>query len=171
MDALSAITNNSGTNISTANAVSSSGAATADYDAFLQLLVAQLKNQDPTEPVDNAQLMAQLASFSSVEQQVQMNQRLDQLISSNVLGDATNLIGKNVSTSDGEISGIVKSVVLADDGIFAELEDGRKVPMVSGVIISEASSAPSQVSSNNSAPESSGPPPQNNPDPEVSALY
>ena len=39
-------------------------AASVDYNAFLRLLIAQIKHQDPTKPMDSAQLMSQLASFS-----------------------------------------------------------------------------------------------------------
>jgi flagellar basal-body rod modification protein FlgD len=48
-------------------------------DAFLQLLVAQLKNQDPMEPVKNEDFLAQLASFSSLEQLVAIKQGVDKL--------------------------------------------------------------------------------------------
>src|SRR5581483_10586188 len=41
-------------------------AGSLDYDAFLRLLIAQMKNQDPTKPTDPSQFVAQLASFSSV---------------------------------------------------------------------------------------------------------
>ena len=54
-----------------AQATSSSTASannTLDYNNFLQLLVAQLKNQDPTNPSDPTAFVSQLASFSSVEQ-------------------------------------------------------------------------------------------------------
>jgi flagellar basal-body rod modification protein FlgD len=44
---------------------------------FLKLLVAQLRNQDPEQPQDGIQFVAQLAQFSSLEQQVQMRQDLD----------------------------------------------------------------------------------------------
>ena len=61
-----------------------SSAASADQtmvteQTFLQLLVAQLQNQDPMQPQDGAQLVAQLAQFSSLEQEVQMRQDLDNI--------------------------------------------------------------------------------------------
>ena len=56
---------------------SDAAAASIDYNAFLRLLIAQMKNQDPTKPMDLAQFMAQLASFSNVEQGIKMNQKLD----------------------------------------------------------------------------------------------
>jgi flagellar basal-body rod modification protein FlgD len=46
-------------------------------DAFLQLLTTQLAHQDPTAPQDNAQMIAQLAQFSTLEQLTQMNSKLD----------------------------------------------------------------------------------------------
>ena len=99
--------------------------------------MAQLQNQDPTEPTDNAELMAQLAAFSSVEQQVQTNEKLETLISSNVLGDATNLIGKLITSADGSVTGIVSSIIIASDGIIAELEDGGRVAVLAGTQVSE----------------------------------
>jgi|WetSurMetagenome_2_1015567.scaffolds.fasta_scaffold105708_2 flagellar basal-body rod modification protein FlgD len=46
---------------------------------FLQLLVAQLQNQDPLNPVDNQQFIAQLATFSSLEQLISINQGVTKL--------------------------------------------------------------------------------------------
>ena len=59
---------------------------TVDYDAFLQLLVKQLKTQDPTEPTDSAEFFSQLASFSSVEQQIQINNKLEALLTASQPG-------------------------------------------------------------------------------------
>src|SRR5690349_17307264 len=49
---------------------------------FLKLLVAQLQHQDPMQPQDGLQFVAQLAQFSSLEQQIQMRQDLDAINSS-----------------------------------------------------------------------------------------
>ncbi len=51
----------------------------ADFSTFLVLLTAQLRNQDPLEPLDSTQFVAQLASFSAVEQQVKTNDNLAQI--------------------------------------------------------------------------------------------
>jgi flagellar basal-body rod modification protein FlgD len=48
---------------------------------FLELLVAQLQNQDPLDPVDNQQFVAQLATFSSLEQLISINQGVSTLAS------------------------------------------------------------------------------------------
>jgi flagellar basal-body rod modification protein FlgD len=48
-------------------------------DEFLKLLVAQLKNQDPLNPMDNEQFVTQLASFSSLEQLMAINQAVSKL--------------------------------------------------------------------------------------------
>ena len=55
---------------------------TVDYNTFLQLLVAEMKNQDPTNPMDTSQYMSQFAQLSTVEQAMQTNSKLDALLSS-----------------------------------------------------------------------------------------
>ena len=51
----------------------------ASEQTFLKLFVAQLQNQDPLNPQDGTQFVAQLAQFSSVEQQIQMREDLDSI--------------------------------------------------------------------------------------------
>lgn len=53
--------------------------ALANEQTFLKLFVAQLKNQDPLQPQDGTQFVAQLAQFSSLEQQLQIRQDLDSI--------------------------------------------------------------------------------------------
>ena len=67
---------------STAAPASSSADALVNEQTFLQLLVAQLQNQDPLDPQDGTQFIAQLAQFSSLEQEVQMREDLDAIKSS-----------------------------------------------------------------------------------------
>lgn len=106
-----------------------------DYQSFLRLLVAEMKNQDPTKPMDATQYVAQLATFSQVEQSVQMNTKLNQLLQSQTLAQADALIGRTIELADGKISGEVVSVKLFSDGIVAVLKDGTQVVVGPGIIL------------------------------------
>jgi flagellar basal-body rod modification protein FlgD len=99
----------------TASGTASAGLTSStavDRDAFLNLLVLQLKNQDPLYPVDNEAMLAQLAQFSSLEEMQQINAGVqDQVVMTESLNNAiaTTLIGKDVKAvgdtlnlSDGE---------------------------------------------------------------------
>ncbi|WP_299131346.1 flagellar hook capping FlgD N-terminal domain-containing protein [uncultured Amaricoccus sp.] len=55
-------------------------ALTGDFDTFLKLLTTQMKNQDPLQPMESTEFVAQLAAFSSVEQQIGSNTRLDSIL-------------------------------------------------------------------------------------------
>lgn len=112
--------------------------ANADYQSFLKLLVAQMKNQDPTQPMDAAQYVAQLATFSQVEQSVQINSKLESLLASNQLSQASSAIGKVLTSADGKITGKVAEVRLYSDGIVAVLENGKEVLVGPGVKIKGA---------------------------------
>jgi flagellar basal-body rod modification protein FlgD len=106
-----------------------------DYDQFLQLLVAELRNQDPVNPRDPTQFISQLASFSAVEQQVRANAALDTLLTA----QADHLIGKKVTSADGKITGIVVSVTTSSGGqAIATLKDGRTISLGSGLTVSAA---------------------------------
>lgn len=69
-----------------------------DFQNFLKLLTAQLRNQDPLSPADSTQFVSQLASFSTVEQLVNANSKLDRIgdrISGDKLSTFASWIGKN----------------------------------------------------------------------------
>lgn len=117
--------------------------ATLNYDSFLRLLIAQMKNQDPTDPVDASQQMSQLASFSIVEQSIKTNSHLESLIRETSLSQAASLIGKSVTSADGLTSGVVKSVEINSDGLTAVLENGKEVVIESGITISATSQSAS----------------------------
>lgn len=107
-----------------------------NYNAFLQLLVTQLQHQDPLKPMDPTQTVTQLATFASVEQAMQTNSLLAALADNSALSQASALVGRTVTAPDGGPSGVVKSVMVANGGLIAILEDGKSVPLGPGVTIS-----------------------------------
>jgi flagellar basal-body rod modification protein FlgD len=106
--------------------------ANLDYSAFLRLFVASMKNQDPTKPNDPSQTLSQLASFSNVEQSIKLNEKLEQLVASSSATFAASLIGKEVSSLDGAISGRVSSVENGPAGLIAVLKDGGRLDLGRG---------------------------------------
>lgn len=109
--------------------------STVGYQDFLKLLIAQLKNQDPTKPIESTQFVSQLASFSAVEQQIATNSRLDSMLLASNLAQAGALVGLRVRTADG-IEGVVREVRVLSSGITALLADGRSVEVGAGTVLS-----------------------------------
>src|SRR5208282_4077239 len=109
---------------------------TLDYNEFLQLLVAQLKNQDPTNPTDPTQFVSQLASFSSVEQQVNTNTMLSSLLTQSAIAQAPSLIGQTITSADGKTTGQVASIQITSSGSQATLTDGQTVSIGAGITVS-----------------------------------
>jgi flagellar basal-body rod modification protein FlgD len=121
---------------STATTTSSqANATTVDYESFLRLLVTQMKNQDPTAPMDSTDYVAQLATFSQVEQTVQTNSKLDSLLQMSLLGQATSIIGRTVTGIDGT-TGVVAETRITASGVTAVLQSGAEVVIGTGVRIS-----------------------------------
>lgn len=90
-----------------ATSTSTLGSDSVDRQDFLTLLIAQLQNQDPMNPVENQEFVAQLATFSSLEQQQMQTALLQQLIDSqnnNTSAQALALIGKEASVSVDQFS-------------------------------------------------------------------
>jgi flagellar basal-body rod modification protein FlgD len=124
----------SGTNTGT-DPSSTSAMSTLDYNDFLQLMVAQLQNQDPLNPTDSSQFMSQIAEFSNVEQGINANSKLDQLLVNSNISQASTMIGLSLTGSDGT-TGIIQSVRIDSSGSTAILTNGKQVPIDAGVTIS-----------------------------------
>ncbi len=110
--------------------------ASLNYDSFLQLLIAQMKNQDPTDPMDAGEQMSQLASFSQVEQTIQTNAHLRSMLQAEALTRAGDLVGKYVKSADDAVMGMVKEVEVYSDGVIVITQDGDKVLLQAGVVFS-----------------------------------
>lgn len=116
-------------------------------DSFMELLVSQMKNQDPLAPTSNDQMLAQLAQFSSLEQLEELNDNLVGLAvlqQSNALMDqltsSSALIGQHVKYADpdtgAEAWGDVASVKITD-GLAVLNIDGKDVPLVNVLEVSQ----------------------------------
>ena len=112
-------------------------AAQLDYNAFLQLLIAQMQNQDPMEPMNSSDYVAQLATFSQVEKTIQTNERVADLLSAVRLQQAEAVIGRTVTSADGQMSGTVVAARVSGSAVVAILGDGREIAIESGVTVSE----------------------------------
>ena len=80
---------------------------TVTQDDFLKLLIAQLQNQDPLQPMDNQQFAVQLATFNSLEQLIGINDKLGSLQTSQGATNqfnATSLIGKEIASDGNTLS-------------------------------------------------------------------
>ena len=106
-----------------------------DGDAFMQLLVEQMRAQDPTDPQSATEFVAQLATFAEVEQSVQIKDALAALTATASLNAAA-VIGRHVEGPDG--SGTVASVRVTGEGATAILDGGGAVALGPGVTVRAA---------------------------------
>ena len=98
-------------------------------DDFLKLLITQLANQDPTNPMEDTQFIAQMAQFSSLEQMTNMNQAFERMASMLNSSKAADTIGKTVEIDMGETvnRGVVEGATMGNtpqvivDGMFYDL--------------------------------------------------
>lgn len=101
---------------------------TLGKDDFLKILITQLQNQDPMQPLEDKEFIAQMAQFTSVEQLTNMASEMRLLRQS--IGFASTLIGKSVSWEEvsetGETvvkSGVVDSITVKDGKTYAHVQD------------------------------------------------
>ncbi|WP_422121922.1 flagellar hook assembly protein FlgD [Planococcus sp. X10-3] len=108
-------------------------------DAFLKILVTQMKHQDPMEPLKDTEFIGQMAQFTSLEQLTNLNKTMTQFVgnsSNQTLADHANLIGTSVDWSheiDGQMEsgqGVVKALSSKNGELTIELLDsGTKIPL------------------------------------------
>lgn len=105
-----------------------------DKDAFLKLLVAQLKYQTPDSPADSSQFMAQTAQFSMLEAMQNMVKGQSTLLVAQQSVEATNMLGQKITASPTvgttDIVGVVTGVKLGTDGPVLKIGD-KEVPLSS----------------------------------------
>jgi flagellar basal-body rod modification protein FlgD len=98
--------------------VSGNDLSDVDLDDFLGLLLTEMQNQDPLNPMDNAQMLAQLGQIREIGSTNQLTETLSNLAIGQELSSASNMIGKKVSGLDTlakEITGVVDRVSVQTD--------------------------------------------------------
>ncbi len=103
---------------------------------FLQLLSTELANQDPTQPQDQTQLLAELAQFSTVQGVTQVATGQSQMQAANLLGHSvTALINQN--NSPQQITGKVTSINWSGSQVNLTLDNGNSVPLTNVTQVSQ----------------------------------
>jgi flagellar basal-body rod modification protein FlgD len=129
-------------------------------DTFLNLLVAQLKYQNPMSPSDGTQFLAQTAQFTMVEKLTELAEQSKQLMSQNQSLAAASLLGKTVSWAgpDGTIQhGTVTSAAFGSEGATVLVGD-QQIPFAQIRDVSDAAptTAPDPPTTDASAPDTAG---------------
>ncbi len=97
---------------------------------FLELLVAELGNQDPLEPMDNQQLLSQLSEIRSLESSMKLSENLENLVMHSQMANSAGLIGKYIVGKDElgfDVEGIVESVRVESGKVMLQM-GSHKIP-------------------------------------------
>lgn len=111
---------------------------TIDQEDFIKLFLAQLQFQDPLEPVDNREFLAQLAQFSSLEQSRQTSQNTNDLLVMSSASQALGLLDKQVDVAGmaQPTSGTVIAVEFTQTGAQLSVRDGSG-QVITGIRLSQ----------------------------------
>jgi flagellar basal-body rod modification protein FlgD len=118
----------SSTNPAGTGTAAASGTDQMDKDMFLKLMVAQLKNQDPMNPTDSSQFLAQTAQFTSLEKLDAVASQTAQALTAQMAFGASGLVGRTVTYTgaDGaELTGTVGSVRFTATGPMLGVGDAE----------------------------------------------
>lgn len=116
----------------TGSSVLSSRYGELKSEDFVKLIFTELRNQDPFKPNDSGELLKQIDSIRSIQTNMELGERLSQVVDSARLWGAGDLIGrfvKGLSTEYLPVSGNVISIQQTADGPLLELESGQLVPL------------------------------------------
>jgi len=126
---------------------------TLTQNNFLQLLVAQMENQDPLQPQSDTEMASQMAQFTSLSQTSAMSSSLSMMQANSLIGSTVTV---QIPNTQNTASGVVQSVLLG-----AQSSDGTPQIMINGTaydlsqVLSVTPATTSQTSSSTSTPSSS----------------
>ncbi|HOA50899.1 MAG: flagellar hook capping FlgD N-terminal domain-containing protein [Thermogutta sp.] len=97
-----------------------------DLNSFLSMMIAELQNQDPLNPMDNAQLLQQVSQIREIESNLRLVSTLESLVRAESLASGTNLIGRTVKgldTNGKEVVGVVEKVSADEKGFYVHFDN------------------------------------------------
>jgi len=115
----------------------------ADQDMFLQLMVAQLRYQDPMNPADSGEFLAQNAQFTALEKMQDVADQTALVLGAQMAFGASSLVGRQVTYTgpDGaNVTGPVKGVTFDVSGPVLDV-NGTDVPLVNVLSVTDGSAA------------------------------
>lgn len=95
-------------------------------------MITQLKNQDPTQPTSNADLLQEMSQIGQLQSQDTLQTSLQSMVLQNQIGSASNFIGKSVSgvgTNNSNINGVVDSVHVENGAVNLVLDNGSTLAL------------------------------------------
>lgn len=134
---------------------SSGGASSMTPEDFYKILIAELQYQDPSQPMDNAQMVQQVANIQSIQASSTMTTALQSVTRQQNFGTAAAMIGKKVTgevqDAGGDkqtVQGVVTSVTFESNGkAVLQLDTGTKLPLEAVVAVQNAPAASSSSGS------------------------
>lgn len=111
-----------------------------DQQVFLELMVAQLRYQDPMNPTDSAEFLAQTAQFTALEKMQDVADQTAMLLTAQLSFGASSLIGQTVKWMDAdgvEQSGVVQGTTFLPEGPVLSI-DGEEVPLINVISVGDA---------------------------------
>lgn len=129
---MSAINSNVGTNSSSNLPSGTDAFSSMSSEEFIKIIFAELTNQDPLSPNQTKDLLQQVSTIRSIESDVQLTDKLDDLVRQDQISSSSGLVGKFVAgkTSSGtKVAGYVGSVTITREGPVLNLSDTVSIPL------------------------------------------
>lgn len=125
------------TGATSSSPVSANSLAGISGEDFMKVLIKQLQFQDPLKPMDNQQMVQQMATIRELETNTQLSTKLSQLTDQQRFAGATSLMGKHVKgtvqdedENEYTLEGQVKSIRFTNEGdVLLELDNGQMLPL------------------------------------------
>lgn len=123
------------------------GFAALTSQDFMKMLITELQNQDPTNPVSNSELLQQLSQMQALQSNVELNTTLSNFSTNQQISSGASFLGKVVSGTDANnqpVSGIADSVFLQNGTLMIGIGNSAvAVPKVTGVSLAAGATTPS----------------------------